>query len=260
MSQVLVPAIAYDSMPIQEMAKMIALSSVIPSSLQKKPADIFVILLIARELGIPQMSAINGVNVIQGKLSVSPQLMLALIRRRMPNCFIKIETCDDPVKCIVTMARDKDKMDEAYTTIWDMERARKLQLDQKDNYKKQPLTMLQWRAVGDASRKIFSDVLNGLYFPDELNDGSIFINEEGEVEKERVVRNIKPVPAIPTTYELIRKCLEITTDNFENKIILNELSEKFNFKSKEDILAKPIEEQESMLGELQIIIETNKAS
>ena len=40
----------------------------------------------------------------------------------------------------------------------------------KDNYKKQAVNMLKWRAVAESFRVTFPDVLMGLYAPEEFQD------------------------------------------------------------------------------------------
>lgn len=152
-------------------AEYFAKSQLIPSALRGKPADVAIILQYGVELGIPPLQALNGIDVVQGKPTVSPQLAIALIRSKVPKSFIKIET--DEVKLVsrVTMARDRDHKDEAYTATWDMAKAQKMGLTGKDNYQKQPATMIEWRATMQAARKVFPDIIKGLdYSPDEIED------------------------------------------------------------------------------------------
>jgi hypothetical protein len=52
-----------------------------------------------------------------------------------------------------------------------------LQLTGKDNYKKQPATMLKWRAVAACARVVFPDVILGLYTPEEMGAEVVADNE-----------------------------------------------------------------------------------
>lgn len=245
---------------IEKKAEMIAKSSIIPSSLRGKSGDILVLLMMAQELDIPPMQAINGINVIQGKPTISPQLMLGLIRRRVPSCYIKIEPSQEKLSCTVTMARDISRMDEAYTTTWDMERAKKLQLDKKDNYIKQPLTMLQWRAVGDAARQIFSDVLSGLYFPDELDHlNDLHIDEKGELQgpKEVEVKSIKAEKSLDQKiFDVMNEIINDPNPNFSKEKIKEDLIEKYGDASTRKALS--IERKNQILNELIISNDGNK--
>jgi hypothetical protein len=63
------------------MGDRLAKSKLIPKALQDKPADVLVILLHARELRLPAMLAVDKIHVIDGKPSMSAELMGALILR-----------------------------------------------------------------------------------------------------------------------------------------------------------------------------------
>lgn len=151
-------------------ANMLAKSNLIPFQLRGKVEDIFSILVMGHELNVSPMQALCSINVIQGKPTIPPQLMIALVRSKIPNSFISIKVDAEKRQATCEAARDKDRREEGYTAVWDMEKAELMGLSGKDNYKKQPLTMLRWRAVGEAIRAVFPDVLMGLYFPQELQD------------------------------------------------------------------------------------------
>lgn len=162
-------------------------SSIIPVSLRNRPADIMVIMMMAHEMDIPPMQAINGINVINGRPTISPQLMIALIRRKIPDAIIKVEEGVLTCSCFMARSSSKVHMDQGFTAKWDMEKATKMGLAAKDNYLKQPQTMIRWRTVGEAARQIFPDILSGLYLPDEFvhEDGSMIeTNEHGEIKSE----------------------------------------------------------------------------
>lgn len=66
---------------MEQMADRLARSSLVPKDLRGKPQDIIVIALTARELRLPVMTALNKVYVLDGKPSMSAELMVALILR-----------------------------------------------------------------------------------------------------------------------------------------------------------------------------------
>ncbi len=143
-------------------------SKMVPVTLQGKPADIFAILVMGTELGIKPMQALNSINVIQGKPTISPQLMIGMIKGKIPCAIIKVERAGEDILC--TTARSKEDYDNGflYVSTWNMERAKRMGLVGKDNYVKQPETMLRWRAVAESCRQTFPDVLMGLYAPEEF--------------------------------------------------------------------------------------------
>ncbi len=171
------------SKAIERKALSLSKSGIIPLALRNKPADIEVILQMAYELDIPPMQAINGINVIQGRPTVSPQLMIALIRRKIPNAYIKIEEHAGGCDCTMARGTTNLEIEQGHKAKWDMGKASKMGLASKDNYIKQPQTMLRWRAVGEAARMIFPDILMGLYFPDELEHNEL-TDEEGAIPVE----------------------------------------------------------------------------
>ena len=59
----------------------LAKSTLVPKDLRGKPSDILVIALTARELRLGMMTALNKIHVIEGKPSMSAELMTALIQR-----------------------------------------------------------------------------------------------------------------------------------------------------------------------------------
>lgn len=198
------------------MADKLHRSSLLPMALRNKPAEVLQILQMGSELGLKPMQSINSINVIQGKPTISSQLMIALIRQNCPNSFIKIEEDTDKriVKC--TMARDKADIDQAYTASWDMDKAKAMGMDKKDNYLKQPMTMLKWRSVSEAARFVFPDIIMGCYTPEELDQGDklIFdqeggvIGEKKEIEK-TVVKAEVHEPELTVKEKLKQKLTEI---------------------------------------------------
>jgi hypothetical protein len=59
------------------------------------------------------------------------------------------------------------------TVVWDIPRARLMGLLNKDQWKKQPKTMLVARATGELCRLIASDALHGLPYAAEEVDGYV---------------------------------------------------------------------------------------
>jgi hypothetical protein len=123
-----------------------------------------VILMTGMELGLGPMQALQNIAVVNGKPTSEAKLILALIQSRCPDALIQIESTHD--KAVVKMTRGQN----SYTTVWDVTRAQKLGLMEKPNYRSQLGTMLKWRAVTDAARTVFPDIVMGLYSDDEAQD------------------------------------------------------------------------------------------
>ena len=149
-------------------------SGLLPKTVGTKEAAAAIILK-GRELGIGPMEALSSINVILGKPTVSPQLMLALARRTKELENIAVE--DDGSKCTVVVKR---KGQDPIATSFSMDDAQKMGLSNKDNWNKQPKVMRQWRAMAANLRLSFPDAISGLYTHEEM--GAV-VDEEGELVK-----------------------------------------------------------------------------
>lgn len=152
---------------IKDIAAIAVKSGLLPSAVNtaEKAA---IIALKGRELGLPPMVAFAHINVIQGKATMSAEIMLAHIYKAYPNADIEIEQKDDTA-CIIKAKRPNGKKMVEFK--WNAERAKKLGLSGKDNYQKQPGTMYFWRAITEMKRAIFPEVLQGIdYCPEEIQE------------------------------------------------------------------------------------------
>lgn len=168
------------------------------------------IILTGRELGVGPMAALNTINVIKGKPTVSPQLMLALINKTNQVVNMLIEGDDKGATCIIHR-----KGRQPYTATFGPKEARAMGLDGKDNYKKQPATMYRWRAVAEAARMTFPDVILGLYTPDEM--GAEVEPESGEIAEMPVTRPV----AVPTPGQQVEteEAMEVEPDDKPQTLI-----------------------------------------
>ena len=146
-------------------------SSLIPFALRGKSSDIFAILVMGNELGIPPMQSLNSIDVIQGNPTLSTQLMVALVRSKFPSCKISYFMDEDKelVECSVWRSYEKDTSPD-YVSTWNKSKATKMKLIGKDNYQKQLMTMLRTRATAEAMRVVFPDALMGLHASEEFQD------------------------------------------------------------------------------------------
>lgn len=158
-----------------QQADTLVKSGYLPKSITT-PQQAVAIMTMGRELGIDAWAALNGINVIQGKPTIAPQLMLALINRSGELADISIESTDK--QCTVTLTR---RGRSAHRETFTMQDAAAMGLSGKDNWKKQTAVMLKWRAVSAACRVVFPDVIIGFYTPDEINPDAPIDYETGEI-------------------------------------------------------------------------------
>lgn len=161
-------------------------SGFLPQSI-KNVSQAFAIITLSNELGIGMWQGLNGINVIQGKPTVSPQLMLALINRSGQLEDMTIDA--NAERAIVTMKR---KGRTPHTETFSFKDAAAQNLSGKDNYKKQPATMLKWRAVAACARVVFPDAIMGLYTTEEIAPDAVNLTDDGEAVM--IERPAEPTP------------------------------------------------------------------
>lgn len=160
---------------MKDQAHMLVKSGFLPAAINT-PEKAVAVALAGRELGIGTMESFRSINIIQGKPTISPQLMLALANRTKELENIEIQASDE--KCVISIKR---KGRSVYTNEFGVKEATELQLMGKDNYKKQKKTMFQWRALAANLRVTFPDVVLGLYTPEELG-ADIRVTENDHME------------------------------------------------------------------------------
>lgn len=146
------------------LAKVLAVSDLLPGHLRGTPANVLVVLQGARALDVPAFWALQSMHVIDGKLGLTAELMRALVVRA-GHAVRVVERTD--THAVVEIQR-RDRAD-AYRAEFTMAEAAAAGLSGKANWKRYPKAMLVARATSIAVRDECPDVLFGVvYTPDEL--------------------------------------------------------------------------------------------
>lgn len=163
------------------MAEILAKSGLMPKGMQTKEA-VFVALQMGAELGLSPMVAVNNIAVINGKPSLSTDIMHAVARnnREYGGCQW-VEQTDMRAECVII--RNNGAYKEEVRGVYTIEDARRAGLLEKDNWKKYPTRMLKHRALSYALRDAFPDVLSGIYTPEELTEGECINITPPEVQE-----------------------------------------------------------------------------
>jgi hypothetical protein len=160
---------------LRQQADVLVKSGFLPVAVNT-PEKAIAIIMKGKELGIGAMEALSSINIIQGKPSVSPQLMLGLARRTKELEDLKMDANDKGATVTI-----KRKGQSEYTTKFGIAEATALGLVNKDNYKKQPAVMYQWRALAQNLRVTFPDAISGLYTVDEMEGNESTVTTRGSV-------------------------------------------------------------------------------
>ncbi len=147
---------------MKDQAVVMLKSGFLPATI-KTAEQCMAIAMMGKELGIGFMESLRSINVIQGKPTVAPQIMLALAYRTGQVESKQVDSNND--RCIFTIKR---KGEPAHSYEFGKKEATDMGLIGKDNYKKQAKVMFQWRAIAGNLRVSFPDAVSGLYTPEEL--------------------------------------------------------------------------------------------
>ena len=182
---------SFDGM--MRLAETLLKSGFLPRTITS-PAQAIAIILTGKELGIGPMTALQSINVINGKPTVAPALKLALAQQKI-NGF-KMNVIESTVeKATVVISREgEDKAPITFT----MKDAAGLGLNSKDNWQKQPAVMLRWRAIDAALRLYAMDATLGLYSPEEMDSDVKIDFETGEVKEDS-----RPQPRVVTIPKIV---------------------------------------------------------
>lgn len=207
---------------LMRMADTLASSALVPYKLRGKPGDVAVILLAAREYGVPPLMALTKLPVVNGTPAPMGELMVALVLRAGHRITSTVYNEDGTLyaggaltkgtyaACVSRRHGEDDDhelrftLEEALTaglvdrlvdgrTIARVTKQRNGQtVEERTPWEQYPSNMLRWRAVANACRLRFPDVLMGLsYLPEELG---AYVDAEG-----RPVDPPEDGPAAPRT-------------------------------------------------------------
>ncbi|WDH77878.1 hypothetical protein PTQ19_10130 [Microbacterium esteraromaticum] len=156
------------------------------------PGKVLLVMETGAMLGLMPAAALQSIDVVEGRATLSARLMGALIRKAGHKLEVaksgSIPTGD--YKVTVTGTRSDDGS--VFTSVWDIPRAVRAQLVQSYKPNAQGVwevrarnkngdvakpweayaeLMPVWRAISEVGREGFADVLFGLYSTEEITDG-----------------------------------------------------------------------------------------
>ncbi|MGI6878791.1 hypothetical protein [Microbacterium sp. gxy059] len=154
------------------------------------PGKVLLVIETGAMLGLHPAAALQSIDVVEGRASLSAQLTAALIRKAGHRLSIAKSGTIAAGDYAVTVTAVRADDGEEITATWDVHRA--LRAGLVDSFKKNaqgiwevrarskqgnPLpweayteTMLKWRAIAEVGREGFSDVTFGLYTTEEVRD------------------------------------------------------------------------------------------
>lgn len=157
---------AAEARQVAVIAESLARTSFVPRAFQGKPAEVTAAILAGQEVGMSPMAALRSIDVIQGKPAMSALAMRGLVQSHGHRISVLEQT---ETRAIVEGQRHGEGTTQRST--WTIERAKKLGLVGKENWRTQPQAMLVARATAECARLTAADVLLGMpYSVEELAD------------------------------------------------------------------------------------------
>lgn len=189
------PGFSYITAGLQERADYIARlapSTILPTAYRGNAANAFVAAETGAALGLEPLQALASIAVINGRATLSSDLMAAVIRRAGHTLRI-VENSPESVTATLIRADDKTFK---FEVTWDKDKAVKAGLwGQRGPWSQYPTQMLRARAITEVARQGASEALMGMIYSPE--DFGATITDTGEVIEAEIVNEApaKPAPA-----------------------------------------------------------------
>ena len=131
----------------------------------RRAEEAAMLLITGRELGLSPMQSLRGIYVVNGRLVLSADLLVAIVRRSglCESWQVVTSTAE---RCTIETKRRGEPT--AARKTWTMEDARRASLNGKGTWGSYPAQMLRHRCAADLAREVYPDVVLGLYAPEEF--------------------------------------------------------------------------------------------
>jgi hypothetical protein len=158
-----------------EFAEMIAKSDIIPDEYKGKPANILVAAEYGKPYGLSIIQSLQAVDVINGKPRFTSRFKLGVMRQHGYDLVFEVSGTTQRDKSgdiiggdLSVTLTDKKSGNSVTKTIVEIAH---MGLVGRDQWKKQPETMLKWRVVTEFANFYAPELfLTGAYTPDDLLD------------------------------------------------------------------------------------------
>lgn len=162
--------------------------SILPDIYRNNPANVIIAVGLGASMGLSPAESLYRISVIKGKPSASAELIAANVRKAGHRLRVQ----GDEQSCTATIIRADDP-DYEFSVTRDLAWARSMGLAGNDNYKKQPGTMLQWRAITAVARLACPEALYGVaYTPDEITETQPTADAKPAAGKAAVLGALRP--------------------------------------------------------------------
>jgi hypothetical protein len=149
-----------------EYARVVSSGAMLPTQYRGKPADILIAMGLGRAMGLSPAESLYRIHVIQGRPTASAELIAANVRKA--GHILRVKGDETSARAVIIRSDDPEF---EFESTWNLDRAKRLGLSDKDGWKKQPGTMMRWRAITEVARLACPEALYGVaYVREELDD------------------------------------------------------------------------------------------
>ncbi len=134
----------------------------------KSPEQAFAIMAQGAALGLGAIQSLQFFDVIRGRPALRAVGQVAVIRASGAARYLRCVESTAKVATWETSRSDEPDGLEPVRVSFTIEEAKAMNLLGRDQWKKQPATMLKWRAVSKLAREVYPEVVMGLYDPEEI--------------------------------------------------------------------------------------------
>jgi len=164
---------------LKDYAKVIIQSGLCPGHIQK-PADALLVMQRGAEMGLTAVNSLQNMFVISGKVSMSAQLAVGICKAS-PLC--QYFQCIEYEVGHVTWETQRVGNPNPTRITFTKDDAQKAGLWGKGMWSKYPQNMMSARASINLARMEYSDLLAGIYTPDELGNDSPDVSQAPKMSK-----------------------------------------------------------------------------
>lgn len=176
-------------------AESLVRTSFVPAAFSGKAHEATAAILSGAEVGLSPMASLRAFDIIQGQAAPRALTLRAILQAQGHEVWVEESTA---TRCIARGRRAGS--DKVHESIWTIDRAEKLGLTGKENWRKMPQNMLLARATSECARLTAADAILGVaYSVEELEDGieSGPSSIEASTAKRRTARRSSPLTVAP---------------------------------------------------------------
>jgi hypothetical protein len=189
-------------------SQVLVASRLLPRSITT-PEAAFTVIATGRELGLSAMQALRSIHIVEGKPTLSADLMVALVKRHEVCAYFRLVESTASRAAYETHRKGEPS---PTRMAYSIEEARAAGATNKDNWRKFPASMLRARAASMLARAVYPDVILGVYDPDEIADVPAAIVDVSSVPSrvEVPVRRAEPRPQPAAVVQDVEPVAEVS--------------------------------------------------